>query len=329
MLPTGRIIVSLHGTELLPIEATIIAHPMIAGIILFTKNFNSKKQLITLIDSIKTIVDLPIFVDQEGGWVQRLGRNFTTPLPCPEVFGTAYDLNKDVGLQLAYHYGKKMAEPLKELGIISLAPVLDLDAGNKVITDLGRAFHKNPIICALLAESYIDGMHSVSMGATGKHFPGHGQNVGDSHDVAPSDDRIFEEIAAEDLYPFEYLIGKNKLSAIMPAHITYPKIDPANTAGMSKIWLEDILRKKYKFNGIIISDCLSMKGAGDLSLVEKTKKALKYGDLGLLCNRTPEEFLEVLDKLNTEEYKMTDLMQKRFENWIKPSKKKYPSLIPF
>ena len=334
----GRMIVSLKGTELLAKEEKIIKHPMTAGIILFAENFSSNpRELLTklkeLISKIQRIaVDsgkkegLPIFVDQEGGFVQRLGKGFTIPLPSLEVLGTAYDINPEIGLKLAKTYGERMAISLMQFGIISLCPVLDLDAGNEVITGLGRAFHKDPKSCAELAEAYIDGMNVANMRATGKHFPGHGQNIGDSHQVLPTDHRMLKEIETQDLVPFIELINKGKLAAIMPAHIKYPKIDVENTAGMSKKWLKDILRDIYKFDGIIVSDCLSMRGAGSNNSLDKTKQALEYGDIALLCHKEPEEILEVLDGINITQYQMSEQTEKRFQHWVEGSISIYNAL---
>ena len=319
---TGRMVVSITGKELLPLEREIIAHPMAAGIILFTRNYSSPAQLRHLLSDIQAtaiksgkIEGLPIFVDQEGGRVQRFGTGFASPLPCPEVFGTAFNINKEFALDLAMEYGKKMAAPLMDIGVISLAPVLDLQAGNKVIEGLGRAFHKNPEACALLADAYIAGMNSVGMTATGKHFPGHGQDIGDSHETSPVDLRTLETMETQDLLPFIDLMKKNKLAAIMPAHITYPEIDPKSTAGMSEIWLSDILRKRYGFNGIVVSDCLSMKGAGSGSHLDKTLQALQNGDIALLCNLEPEVLFAALNGLD-KQYTMTEEMNIRFKAWV-------------
>lgn len=319
----GRVIVSLKDKKLSDEEKKIISHPMTAGIILFARNCGNSGQLRELLGEIQYIAiaagktkGIPIFADQEGGFVQRLGVNCTKPLPAPEVFGTTYEINKETGLKLAYEYGKRMASYLKPLGIISLSPVLDLDAGNKVISGLGRAFHSDPASCTKLAEAYIDGMNSEGLKATAKHFPGHGQNIGDSHEMTPVDGRTLQEIECADLLPFISLIEKNKLSAVMPAHIKYSKIDPENPAGMSKIWLKDILREKYNFQGQIVSDCLSMAGAGDEDDLTKVKRVLDLGCIALLCNKKTEEVLNVLNNLDFEKYKMSEQEEKRFDDWV-------------
>jgi beta-N-acetylhexosaminidase len=324
-MPDGRVIVSLTGIELLDIERDIISHNMTAGIILFSKNFkpNNLLALQTLVSKIQYLAiqsgkinGLPIFIDQEGGYVQRFGRGFSA-LPAPDVFKTTYDFNSETGIALAQYYGKKLAEELHPFGIISLCPVLDLKAGNAIIQGLDRAFHSDPIACAILTEAFIDGMQQAGMLATGKHFPGHGQNIGDSHKVKPTDNRTLEEIEQQDLIPFLHNI--NKLAAIMPAHITFPEIDPEHTVSMSEIWLKELLRCKYKFDGVIVSNCLSMSGAGEGSYLAKTEQALRHGDIALLCNIDPTELLAVLNSLG-ERYFMDPGTETRFAKWVQPSR---------
>jgi beta-N-acetylhexosaminidase len=315
----GRLIVSISGHELSDTERKMLQHPMLAGIILFTQNYKNKEQVSALIAEIESIADLPIFIDQEGGYVQRFGRGFRS-LPAPEIFGETYDINKDTGLALAEKLGAVMAQELSDFGVINLGPVCDLDAGNKVISGLNRAFHSEPKACTELLFAYTTGMRKHGMAATGKHFPGHGQDIGDTHDNVVKDHRTLAEIEANDLVPFIELIKANKLAAIMPAHIIYTSLDPDNTAGASKIWLDDILRKKYGFNGVIVSDCLSMKGAGDGGLLDKTEQALAFGDVAIMCHKTAEEFISLLDALQAKGYyAMNETGQQRFAAWVEGS----------
>lgn len=318
MANKGRMIVSLGGTSLTEIERKMLSHPMLAGIILFTQNYKNKDQVLALISEIEAIADLPIFIDQEGGYVQRFGRGFTS-LPAPKVFGLTYDIDHDSGLKLAETYGGIMAKELSEVGVINLGPVCDLDAGNLVISGLSRSFHAQPKACSELLFAFTKGMSDYGMSATGKHFPGHGQNNGDTHDNVVVDHRSLEEIEQNDLVPFLDLIKANKLAAIMPAHIIYTQVDPNHTAGSSQIWLNDLLRNKYGFNGVIVSDCLSMKGAGDGSLLDKTEQALSFGDVAIMCHRTPEEFIALLDALQENGYELDAMGQERFARWVEGS----------
>jgi beta-N-acetylhexosaminidase len=320
----GRLIVSIKGTSLSSLEKEMLKHPMIAGLIFFTENYiiptnyKDKIQLRALVDEIKSITAKPCFIDQEGGYVQRFGRGFTC-LPSGRLYGKAYDLNRDVGIALARDYGAIMAEQLLEFGIISLAPVCDLDAGNTVISRLDRGFHSNPTACTDLAMAYIEGMNSKGMQATGKHFPGHGHGLADSHNKVVVDNRSLEELENNDLAVFINLIKANKLAAVMPAHITFTQIDPNHTAGSSRIWLHDILRVKYGFKGIIVSDCLSMAGAGNGSLLDKTEHALAFGDVALLCHQEPQAVIELCDQLMQSNALLSTEAQRRFAIWTNQS----------
>lgn len=320
MNKTGRLIVSISNTSLTDAERAMLRHPMIAGVILFTENYTiptnykDKIQLRNLIIDITQTADKTVFVDQEGGFVQRLGRGFKA-LPAAQIFGEIYDLNRDVAKKLAYEYGAVMAAQLMEFGIISLAPVCDLDGGNTVITRLNRAFHKDAHACVDLLYSYIDGMNAHGMNATGKHFPGHGYSSGDTHLVQVTDDRSLAELEATDLSVFIELIKANKLAAIMPAHILYPQIDANHTAGASKIWLQEILRGKYGYQGLIISDCLSMAGAGSGRLLDKAEQALTFGDISILCHQEPETILQLCDDLLEKGFALSPEGQQRYAVW--------------
>ena len=165
---------------------------------------------------------------------------------------------------------------------------------SEVIGD--RAFGKAPDVVADLAIAYIRGMHKAGMSAVGKHFPGHGAVQADSHVACPVDERSFDEIYDLDIVPFARLIS-NGLAGIMPAHVVYKNVDP-NPAGFSPFWLNDVLRNRLEFQGVIFSDDLSMEGAsiaGDV--VDRTRAALNAGcDMALVCNK-PEAAMKVLDNL--------------------------------
>ncbi len=283
--------------ELQSDEHEIIQHPLVGGVILFSRNYESPEQITQLCKSIRNAKESPILiaVDQEGGRVQRFRKGFTL-LPASHQIGEIFDNDQAKAKELATTAGWLMASELLAVGIdFSFAPVLDLYKGvSQVIGD--RAFHHDPDIISLLAKLYIKGMNQAGMSAVGKHFPGHGSVKEDSHIEIPRDGRRFEDIQMSDIRPFENVILAN-LSAIMPAHVIYPNIDKL-PAGFSTFWLQTILRQQLSFNGVIFSDDLSMTGAevvGDY--LDRTRAALSAGcDMALICNQQSEA-VKVLEQL--------------------------------
>jgi beta-N-acetylhexosaminidase len=185
--------------------------------------------------------------------------------------------------------GHVLGAELRACGVeLSFTPVLDLDhGGSSVIGD--RAFHRDPRVVAVLAQSLILGLLQAGMRNCGKHFPGHGFVRADSHFDVPVDERPLAKILADDARPYEWLAGT--LASVMPAHVVYPKVDD-QPAGFSQRWLREILRVELGFDGAVFSDDLSMAGARRVGGVEVTYAeaaalALSAGcDLVLLCNQS-------------------------------------------
>jgi len=298
----GPVMIDLEGKTLLPAEYALLAHPRVGGVILFTRNYQDLDQLKALVMDIRAAAQKPVLitVDHEGGRVWRFNEGFTK-LPPSKRYGDLYQQHKLEALKLAHDAGWVMAAELLDCGIdFSLAPVLDLDKGvSEVIGD--RAFSNDAMVATELAKAFIQGMNAVGMCATGKHFPGHGGCALDSHIAQPVDNRSLDALLADDLIPFANL--SSVLSAVMPAHVTYPAVDTV-PAGFSERWLQDILKKQLAFKGAIISDCLSMKGAaigGDF--VVRAQMALDAGcDMVILCQQTRDLvswFLDNLDRDST------------------------------
>jgi len=292
----GPLMIDLQGLEMTEEEKEIIHHPLVGGVILFSRNYDSVEQVSALIENIQADrhTRLIIAVDHEGGAVQRFRHEFTRLPACAEL-GKVYDRNVDKALVLSYDLGWVMASELRTVHVdLSFAPILDLGGISRVINN--RAFHKKPDIIAKLAFAYRHGMNDAGMAAVGKHFPGHGSVEEDSHHEIPVDKRTFAEIEEHDLIPLKKMI-ENGLEAIMPAHVIYPQVDNV-PAGFSIFWLQEVLRKKLNFQGTIFSDDMSMAGAqvgGDF--VERTHKALEAGcDMVLICNDR-EGAIKVLDNL--------------------------------
>ena len=281
----GPLMIDVEGLELTAEDRELLAHPAVGGVILFTRNYESPRQVAALIDEIHGLRDphLLVAVDQEGGRVQRFREGFTR-LPPLSCLGRIYDGDVPRAKHLAKVTGWLMASELRAVGVdISFAPVLDLDFG--VSTIIGnRALHKRPEVVADLAYAYQTGMHDAGMAATGKHFPGHGFVEADSHLALPSDDRTFEDIEQWDMLPFRRMIHYG-LAAIMMAHVVYPRID-SQPAGFSKVWINEVLRGRLNFQGLIFSDDLSMEGAACAgNHCARAHASLEAGcDMVLVCN---------------------------------------------
>lgn len=292
------LILDIEGHSLSADDRRRLAHPLTGGMILFGRNWQSRAQLSDLCADIKSIrSDLLIAVDHEGGRVQRFRTDGFTPLPSMRDLGALWFEDDPAGLgsgvlkacEAATSLGFVLASELRACGVdFSFTPVLDLDHGESgVIGD--RAFARDPRVVSLLARSLMLGLLQAGMGNCGKHFPGHGAVQADSHTDVPVDKRSLKAILADDAQPYRWL--GSVLTAVMPAHVIYSRVDP-RPAGFSKRWLQDILRGKLGFQGAIFSDDLSMAGARQvqgqsLNYAQAVLMALDAGcDMTLLCNRS-------------------------------------------
>ncbi len=290
----GPLMIDVEGLALQDEEIKRIMHPMVGGLILFTRNYKDTVQLKTLTDAIRKIRghDFLIAVDHEGGRVQRFREGFTT-IPAMRKLGEVWDKDPKRANHLAFLIGQIIATELRVFDIdFSFTPVLDIDYNEStVIRD--RAFHNDIEAIKVLASSILEGLKEGGMRGVGKHFPGHGYIKADSHLSVSEDERTFDEIASKDMSIFISLI-KHGLNAVMPSHVLYSAVDK-HPAGFSSFWLKDQLREKFHFKGAIFSDDMSMKGAilgGEMK--DRILKALEAGcDMVLLCN-SPQLVDEVL-----------------------------------
>ncbi len=291
----GPILIGLSGKQLDACGREQLSHPAVGGVVLFTRNFENKSQLERLVDEIRACRDPRplICIDQEGGRVQRLKDGFTC-LPPLGVLGQLGRSDPPKALDMAYRHGRVMATEMLACGIdLSFAPVLDLNRGSCVIGD--RSLSADPAEVTRLGRAYLAGMHDSGMKTTGKHFPGHGSIVADSHIDDVCDARSFDEIRSTDLQPFIDLAPE--LDSLMIAHVVYPEVDFL-PAGYSQVWLQDVLRTDLGYGGVIFSDDLGMHAAKSVGgLVERTSLCLNAGcDLVLVCQ--PEDVVRLLADLD-------------------------------
>ncbi|HYM87262.1 MAG TPA: beta-N-acetylhexosaminidase [Pseudoxanthomonas sp.] len=253
------LVIGISGTELTAQERNWLQHDAVAGVILFTRNFSSREQVVELCAAIRAAAPRPqlICVDQEGGRVQRF-RDGYSALPSLEGFGALYATDPEAAMKLAEEHAWLMASEVRASGVdLSFAPVVDLARGNRAIGD--RAFSADPQIVAEFTKAYVRGMHSVGMAATLKHFPGHGTVLEDTHFDDAVDPRSLDVLRKEDLVPFVAGIEAGA-DAVMLAHVTYPAVAP-EAAGYSPRWINEILRQEMGFRGVVFSDDIGMAAA--------------------------------------------------------------------
>ena len=290
MTQHAPVILDIEGLELNAADRRRLAHPLTGGVILFGRNWRNRDQVSALCAEIKSIrADLLICVDHEGGRVQRFRTDGFTHLPPMRHLGQLCMEDAMRATNSATACGYVLGAELRACGVdFSFTPVLDLDWGQSdVIGD--RAFHNDPRVVALLAKSLMHGLLQAGVANCGKHFPGHGHVVADSHTEIPVDRRSLKAILSADMAPYEWL--STTLTSVMPAHVIYPKVD-SRPAGFSARWLSDILRGRCRFQGAVFSDDLSMAGARVIdgkvvSYGAAAVAALEAGcDLVLLCNQS-------------------------------------------
>ena len=290
------LLIGVAGTELTTQERDWLQHDAVAGVILFKRNFASRAQVAELSAAIREAAPRPqlVCVDQEGGRVQRFREGYSE-LPPLQQLGALYARDPDAALALAAEHAWLMASEIRASGVdLSFAPVVDLGRGNRAIGD--RAFSDDPQVVAALTRAYVRGMHSVGMGATLKHFPGHGTVLEDTHVDHAVDPRPLEQLRAGDLVPFVAGIQAGA-DAVMMGHVTYPAIAP-EPAGYSPFWIRQFLRGELGFRGVVFSDDIGMAAAFSAGGVKARIDAhLDAGcDVVLVCH--PELVDESLDAMH-------------------------------
>lgn len=286
----GPLWLDVAGCELSAEDKEILEHPTVGGVILFARNYHDNAQLLALNKVIRHAAKRPILigVDQEGGRVQRFRDGFSL-IPAAQQYA-----KQNNGEALARQGGWLMAAELIAHDIdLSFAPVLDKGHACKAIGN--RAFGDDVQSIIRHSSAYMQGMKEAGMATTGKHFPGHGGVIADSHLETPYDER--STVMEEDMAIFKAQIEAGVLDAMMPAHVIYPHYDDQPASG-SAFWLKQVLRQQLGFKGLVFSDDLTMEGASVMGgPAERAHQSLAAGcDMILVCNQRAAQ-IEVLDNL--------------------------------
>lgn len=314
LIPQG-VILSCEKADLTSHERKFFSKTNPFGFILFSRNFVSKSQIKDLIFSLKKLTLNPnpyIFVDQEGGRVQRFKKNGFFRLPSQSVFGRIYEKNPREAKKLAFLTAKLIGCQLKEVGVdVNCSPVLDIlfKYSDPIIGD--RSFSSNPKIVSRLAEQYCNGYKSAGIIPIIKHFPGHGRARVDSHKTLPIVESSISCLKKIDLLPFMDL--KDEIF-MMLAHIVYLDIDNKVAPYSAKL-KEEIINNYIKYKGLIISDDIDMRALKG-SIVEKINRCYKGGcDIILYCSGKLED-MKIVYKHSKKINKFKFNLLKNFVNSI-------------
>jgi len=306
----GPVMIDVAGQELTAEDRELIRHPLVGGVILFTRNYRDPEQLKKLCDDILGLRKTrPLLaVDHEGGRVQRF-RNGFSRLPAMRTLGKLHEESAGRAVEESRRLGTLIGSELGFFGFdLPFAPVLDRDyTVSQIIGD--RAFAHEVDTLVTLARAFWQGLNAAGLSATGKHFPGHGAVTADSHLELPVDRRSLAQIET-DMAPFKALMDEG-LESIMMAHVRYTAVD-ALPASLSAKWIKELLRREWKYNGAIFCDDLSMGGAAVVgSLGERAVMALSAGcDMIPVCNHR-EGALQVIEALK--DYKPNRLSSARLK----------------
>ncbi len=266
------------------------------GLILFGRNVDTPEQIRMLTRSFREAVgreDAPVFIDQEGGRVQRLKPPNWPKYPAGAVFGQLEELGIGLGTRAAFLGGQLMAHDLMDIGIdVDCLPVLDIPAPGYTDAIGDRVYSQNVQKAGRLGKAAADGLLSQGVLPVLKHLPGHGRALVDSHLDLPKVDASLADLDACD---FEAFRGMAHYPIGMTAHVVYQELDANRPATLSQVVIEQIIRGKIGFDGLLLSDDISM-GALKMPMAERCDMAIKAGcDVILHCNGVFEEMQIVAD----------------------------------
>ncbi len=294
MSESKAVILGASGTVLTPDEKAFFRDERPWGFIVFARNIENAGQLRDLAAAMRDCAgrpDAPVFVDQEGGRVQRLRPPLAPNYPTGAALGAAYRRDAAAGRRAAWLMSRLHAFDLLRCGLnADCLPVLDVpvEGAHDVIGD--RAYGKEPRIVAAMGRAAMDGLQAGGVLPVIKHIPGHGRACADSHHDLPVVEASLDELRAHDFPPFKALADA---PMAMTAHVVYTAIDAERPATTSPVAIADIIRGELGFDGLLMSDDVSMKAlSGDFA--SRTQAILAAGcDVVLHCNGLMEEMRAV------------------------------------
>jgi len=278
------LIIGFDGTKMSPRLASLLTKIQPAGVILFARNITGAEQTHTLLRECQKCVATPLFtcVDLEGGTVDRFRNVIGSAPSAAEVFATG-------SRTLFRKHGRVIGENCRALGFnVDFAPVLDLayEASRPVLSS--RAVSDDPKQVVTYAREFLRGLAEAGVLGCGKHFPGLGEATLDTHHELPSVEKPLRKLWADDLVPYRSLSSRRELPFVMVSHAAYPKVTGEQTpASLSKKWITDILRKKIRYSGLIVSDDMEMGAVLEFAPIERTavQHIRSGGDLALICHK--------------------------------------------
>jgi len=311
MTLSKAVIFGCNGASLMPDEFVFFSKIRPIGFILFSRNCIDPEQLKKLIKDLRKSINndhAPILIDQEGGRVVRLLKPHWREPPAATLFADLAIKNIDLACEALNLNMRLVGQELRSLGVnVNCLPVLDIpfDGADPIISD--RAFGVDPEMISILGRVACDALLMEGVLPVIKHIPGHGRANVDSHKALPTVRTDWAELSKIDFSPFKLLAD---MPIAMTAHVIYSAIDPKNPATTSRKVILDIIRKEIGFNGLLISDDLSMEALdGDFSY--RTQAALAAGcDLVLHCNGDMSEMREISNVVSDLSVKSADRLER-------------------
>ncbi len=293
-MSTRAFITGLSGLELSAEEREFIRSERPWGFILFKRNIETPAQVIRLIRESRSSLGepgAPVLIDQEGGRVQRFGPPHWPAYPAGAVFGVLYDIDPALGLAAARLSARLIAADLIETGVtVDCLPLADVPVAGADAVIGNRAYGTEPGKVAAIARAVAEGLELGGILPVLKHIPGHGRAATDTHFRLPVVDTPKAELERTDFAAFQPLAD---LPMAMTAHVVFSALDPAHPATTSATIIEQVIRGVIGFQGLLMSDDLSMNALAG-SIAERTRAIFAAGcDMVLHCNGNLDEMREV------------------------------------